>query len=206
MLYQLGQIAEIRMGYPFRSRLEHDPRGEVAVIQMKDIDDSNLIHVEGALRMTLPSMHDRHVICDGDLLFRSRGRTNSAALVVGSLGIAVLASPMMMIRPTKVLPAYLHWFINLTSTQATLSGQATGTSVMMIGKAALEALEVPVPSEKDQRRIADLAVLGAKEQALMGSIAAKRKTLIEGRLLDAATKQTSASKHSPGIARDIEQS
>jgi len=29
------------MGYPFRSRLEHDPAGDVAVVQMKDIDDAN---------------------------------------------------------------------------------------------------------------------------------------------------------------------
>ena len=28
------------MGYPFRSRLEHDPGGDVVVIQMRDIDDT----------------------------------------------------------------------------------------------------------------------------------------------------------------------
>ena len=29
----LGRLAEVQMGYPFRSRLEHDPQGDVAVIQ-----------------------------------------------------------------------------------------------------------------------------------------------------------------------------
>jgi len=41
-LYQMdfGDLAEVQMGYPFRSRLEHDPQGDIAVIQMKDIDSA----------------------------------------------------------------------------------------------------------------------------------------------------------------------
>ena len=42
----LGDLAEVQMGYPFRSRLEHDPMGEVAVVQMKDIDVANLVRVD----------------------------------------------------------------------------------------------------------------------------------------------------------------
>ena len=49
----LGELAEIQMGYPFRSRLEHDPQGDVTVIQMKDIDDANLLHADEAIRVTL---------------------------------------------------------------------------------------------------------------------------------------------------------
>src|SRR5262245_36228083 len=42
----LGNPAEVQMGYPFRSRLEHDPAGEISVIQMKDIDVANLVRVD----------------------------------------------------------------------------------------------------------------------------------------------------------------
>lgn len=97
----LAAIAEVRMGYSFRSRLETDTAGDVAVIQMKDIDDADLLHPEGLVRIHLPDLKDRHLVQEGDLLFRSRGVTNSVALVGGGLGRAVLAAPMLLIRPNK---------------------------------------------------------------------------------------------------------
>ena len=78
----LSELAEVQMGYPFRSRLEHDPQGDVAVIQMKDIDDANLLHAAEAIRIALPKGKTHHLLRPGDLLFRSRGRSNGAALVL----------------------------------------------------------------------------------------------------------------------------
>lgn len=176
---KLRAIADVRMGYPFRSRLEHDPYGDVAVIQMKDIDDANLLHAEGAIRVLLPEGKGHHLIHEGDLVFRSRGRSNSVALVAADIGDAVLAAPMLLVRPRAVLPAYLHWFINLPATQGALAALAEGTSVRMISKDALLDMDVPVPSMNRQRRIADVAELALREHALMADIAAKRKRLTE---------------------------
>lgn len=176
---KLGDVADVRMGYPFRSRLEHDPAGDVAVIQMKDIDDANLLHTEDAIKVSLPEGKGHHLIHEGDLVFRSRGRSNSVALVAADIGEAVLAAPMLLIRPHAVLPAYLHWFINLPATQASLASLAEGTSVRMISKDALLDVDVPVPSMSRQRRIVDVAVLALREQTLMADIAAQRKRLTE---------------------------
>jgi hypothetical protein len=182
---QLRQIADIRMGIPFRSRLEHDAEGPIAVVQMKDIDDSDLLHVEDAVRMELADIKEHRRLQPGDLVFRSRGRTNSAALVSADIGPAVLAAPMLLIRPlpAQVLPEYLHWFINLPATQTLLSTQSEGTSVRMISKAALEALELPVPTVQRQRQIVELANLAATEQQLLDQIAQERKRLADGVLL-----------------------
>ena len=96
---KLGQVASIRMGYPFRSRLEHDAMGAIAVVQMKDIDDASALHVEDAVRVELADFKEHHLIRPGDLVFRSRGRTNSVALVSADIGPAILAAPMLLIRP-----------------------------------------------------------------------------------------------------------
>lgn len=180
---KLGQVASIRMGYPFRSRLEHDAMGALAVVQMKDIDDASLLHVEDAVRVDLADVKEHHLIRPGDLVFRSRGRTNSAALVSTDVGPAILAAPMLLIRPGEVLPAYLRWYINLPATQAALSAQAEGTSVRMISKAALEELEVPVPSRRRQQLIVEVSELAAAEQELLEQIALERKRLADGVLL-----------------------
>lgn len=185
---KLGQVASIRMGYPFRSRLEHDAMGAIAVVQMKDIDDASLLHVEDAVRVDLADVKEHHLIRQGDLVFRSRGRTNSVALVSADIGPAVLAAPMLLIRPVKVLPAYLLWYINLPAIQAALAAQAEGTSVRMISKAALEALEMPVPSQRTQQMIVEVSALAMTEQGLLAQIAQARKRLTDGVLMRYARK------------------
>lgn len=179
----LGQVANIRMGYPFRSRLEHDSAGAIAVVQMKDIDDASLLHVEDTVRVNLLDVKEHHLIRQGDLVFRSRGRTNSVALVAADIGPAVLAAPMLLIRPVEVLPAYLLWYINLPEIQTMLAAQAEGTSVRMISKVALEALEIPVPSRDKQQLIVEVSKLAAAERGLMERIAREKKCLADGVLL-----------------------
>lgn len=183
---KIGELAEIRTGYPFRSRLEHDPAGAVVVIQMKDIDDSDLLHPEHAIRVHLPQGKESHLLQPGDLVFRSRGRTNTVALAGADIGEAVLAAPMLLIRPRGVLPAYLHWYLNTSHTQATLAAMSEGTSVRMITKEALQGLEVPVPSLERQQKIIELASLAQQEQGLIMEIAMQRKSMAEGLLMRAA--------------------
>lgn len=187
---KLGEIADVRMGYPFRSRLEHDPQGNVIVIQMKDIDDANLLHTEGAIKVLLPKGKEHHLLREGDLLFRSRGRSNGAALVADGIEPAVLSAPMLLIRPRTVLPAYLCWFINFPSTQARLAAFAEGTSVQMISKGAIKDLDVPLPSLARQRRIVEIASLAWREQAIMADIAARRQRLITSILTQYAQRAT----------------
>lgn len=171
------------MGYPFRSRIERDELGAVAVVQMKDIDDSDLLHVEDAIKVNLADFSSHHVIRKGDLVFRSRGKRNSVALVSVDLGLAVLAAPMLLIRPVDVLPAYLFWYINLPTIQAALAAQAEGTSVRMISKAALEALEIPMPSLRKQEMIVQASEMAAIEQKLLEQIVKEKKRLMDGVLL-----------------------
>lgn len=163
------------MGYSFRARLEHDPEGDVAVIQMKDIDEANLLRAEKAIRVALPKGKTHHLLREGDLLFRSRGRSNGAAMVPSDIPPAVLAAPMLLIRPRKVLPNYLCWFINAPSTQAQLSAHAEGTSVRMISAEALKALQIPLPPVEMQQRIVQAALLAEQEQSLLTRIASLRQ-------------------------------
>lgn len=187
----LGELADIQMGYAFRSRLEADPAGQVAVIQMKDIDDANMLHAERAVRVSLPSVRPHHLLQPGDIVFRSRGRSNGAALVREGIGVAILAAPMLLVRSRGLLPDYLCWFLNQPATQATLERLAAGTSVLMISAEALRALDVPAPSAAIQRRIADAAVLADREQSLMQRIADLRKRVTDQLLMKSACEAKS---------------
>jgi hypothetical protein len=187
---KLGKLAEIQMGYPFRSRLKHDPQGTVVVIQMKDIDDANLLHAGEAIKVALPTGKTHHLLRAGDLLFRSRGRSNGAAQVLDGIDPAVLAAPMLLIRPHDALPAYLCWYINAPATQAQLAALAEGTSVRMISTEALKALDIPLPSLATQQRIVQAASLAEKEQSLLARITTLRQRLTTHLLMKLAHEAT----------------
>lgn len=179
------------MGYSFRGRLESDPAGEVAVVQMKDIDEANTLHSEGLLQIHLPNLSDRHLVRPGDLLFRSRGGSYGAALVAKDFAHAVLAAPMLLVRPTssRLNSAYLHWLLNHPDTRTTLATFEVGTSVKMISKAALEQLEVPLPSLEVQQRIVAIAQLAAHESLLLEQLKTRRYTLNAGILMSKALER-----------------
>lgn len=197
MRKRLEEIAAVRMGFPFRTKLEADFAGEIAVIQMKDIDDTNLLHPENFIRVRMPDYKESHFVQKGDLLFRSRGLTNTTSLIATDLQRTVLAAPMMLIRvkTSIVLPAYLQWFLNLLTTQAILTKQSEGTSVRMISKATLEVLEVPVPPLACQKEIVELANLAAEEERLTQELLKQRQRFIEGFLLRRAFEQSSRKVH-----------
>lgn len=180
MTIKLGQIAEIRTGYPFRARLERDPAGAVAVIQMKDIDDTNRVDSSDLIRVQLPGSTERHLVQPGDLIFRSRGNSYTAAIIAQDLGRAVVAGPIILIRVTAphVLPGYVQWFINQPA-QAWLGNQRTGTALQMISKATLEDLAIVIPDIEKQQRILAIAELANREQQLSTELAYQRKRYLD---------------------------
>ncbi len=174
---KLGQIASVQMGYSFRSRLEPEISGSIAVIQMKDIDEANQLHMTDVVRVDMGEIKEHHLIKSGDLAFKSRGNRFSAAVTPSITLPTILAAPMLVIRPHGALPEYLCWYINAPATQAQLAALAEGTSVRMISAEALKALEVPLPALAVQHCIAEAAALAEQEQALLARIATLRRRL-----------------------------
>lgn len=167
---ELGLLAEIQMGYSFRSRIEHDLEGDVAVVQMRDLDDGHGLSADRGVRVRLNDGMSRHFLHVGDLVFRSRGRSYGAVLVRGDVGPLVLAAPLLLVRPHEVHPEYLYWYLNSRAAMAQLAAVAEGTSVQMISTESLKSLDVPLPSSGVQRRIAAVADLATRERELADRI------------------------------------
>lgn len=182
----LQKVAGIQVGYPFRSRLEGDPAGAVLAIQMKDLEEQRGINMASALRVSPPKGYERHLLQPGDLVMRSRGRTNGAVLIGDLNAPAIAAAPLVRIRPKSIHPGYLYWFLNSPATQQAMAAMAVGTSVQMIRAESLRDLLVPVPSLDRQREIAAAAELWAREKQLREQITELRGQLITAVLMGAA--------------------
>ncbi|WP_350635833.1 restriction endonuclease subunit S [Pseudoalteromonas sp. GW168-MNA-CIBAN-0100] len=190
MMVKLKSIASVQMGHSFRSRLEPDLNGNLSVIQMKDLTEDNRLSDQELVQIDMQGLKEHHRVKENDLAFRSRGQTNTAALIDLNLSSAVIAAPLLRIRveSDSVIPAYLCWFINQPSSQSALLSKAAGTAVRMIGKPALEDLDIIFPSLEVQEKIITINRLSIKEQEIMNKLTEKKGVLTEAILMKLATE------------------
>jgi hypothetical protein len=186
---QLKQVASVQMGYSFRSRLEVVASGDVAVIQMKDLSDNHTVDCSDLVMVDMKEVKEHHLVRKGDLVMRSRGLVTTSAIVLEEVESAVIAAPLLRIRvenPDRVLPEYLNWYINQRDAQAFLHSRAGVMAQKMIGKEALDELEVFIPDFSSQKNIVDMASLSAREQLLLHALAEKRDQYISELLMQCA--------------------
>lgn len=195
---RIEDMATVQMGLSFRSRIEPEKDGNVALIQMRDLTEGHRLgNPRSLIAIDGKSIPKSHFVKHNDLVFRSRGKTTTTAIIDTEIGKAVVVAPLLRLRVTdeNVLPEYLCWFINQSSSQVFLHSRATGTAMIMIRKSVLDSLQVPLPSLASQEKIAALAALSDREQALMANLAKKREKQIEQILLHLATKSEINQQH-----------
>ncbi len=178
---KLESVTDIQMGYSFRSRLEPEDDGDVAVIQMKDLLDDNTVSCENAIRVYMDSIKETHLVQKGDLVFRSRGNVSTTAILNEDPGRAIVAAPLIRIRVTKkdkVLPEYLNWYISQRAAQRYLTSRARGTSQIMISVDAVGEMDVEIPSLDRQKKIVELAWLMNRERDLVHKLVEKKEQYI----------------------------
>lgn len=191
MKAKLKSVASVQMGHSFRTRLDPDQSGNVVVIQMKDLTEDNRLNQGELVVIDMKELKEKHRVEVNDIAFRSRGLTNTAALIDAELENAVVAAPLLRIRvekKNKIDPAYLCWFINQPASQAALLSQSTGTVQRTIGKSALESLELVIPPIDVQIKIVELERLAINEQRIMKELAEKKRQLMEGILMRFASE------------------
>lgn len=189
MNLKIKQLATVRMGYSFRSRLEASRGGKVAVIQMKDLLQDNTVGCKNLVKIEMETVKKHHLAQKGDLVFRSRGQITTAAILVEDPGKAVVAAPLLRIRITKsdkILPEYLNWYISQRDAQIFLASRAKGTVQKMISKQTVEDMEVYLPTLEKQQHIVDLAKLSAQERTILGTLSEKRDQYISTLLMHLA--------------------
>ena len=100
MKYKLKDIALSQMGLPFRSRMEPDTDGNVAVIQMRDLTEDKLDY-RTLMTVNINDLNERHLVQYKDLICRTRGQNTTATIIDQEPGQAVVAAPLFLIRATS---------------------------------------------------------------------------------------------------------
>ena len=178
---KLESVTDIQMGYSFRSRLEPEDDGDVAVIQMKDLLDDNTVSCENAIRVYMDSIKETHLVQKVELVFISLGNVSNTAILNEDPGRAIVSAPLIRIRVTKkdkALPEYLNWYISQRAAQRYLTSRARGTSQIMISVDAVGEMDVEIPSLDRQKKIVELAWLMNRERDLVLKLVEKKEQYI----------------------------
>ncbi len=157
---ELSQIADISSGYTFRGPIENDPKGDIFVLQAKNISPNQEVVETGDLTLfSGKSLRTPYFLQYNDILLVSRG---SGA---GSFRSAVFASNEMRVMPSSsvhvirikdvtALPKYVCLYLNSTDGQKALSQIVTGASyIQSILVKNLNDFEIPLPPVHTQKSI-----------------------------------------------------
>ncbi|WMI72180.1 restriction endonuclease subunit S [Aminobacterium sp. MB27-C1] len=190
-MLQLKKMVSIQIGQNFRCRLENVKKSNAYVIQMKDLTEDNRLNCDSLFGIDIDEINGKYLIKKNDILFRSRGKTNTAVLVDQEVAYTVVSSPLYRIRvlTNNVTPAYLCWFINHPSSQLYFAKMAKGTSVQMIDKKTLGELKIYVPSLDIQDKVVTLNNLSNKEQKIIKEILNKRQIYMDAFLMKLVSEQ-----------------
>lgn len=164
------------------------PNGEVYYIQARDIKVDHTIVEDLKPQLAADGKINKHFLQKGDLLIAAKGNDHYAIEYLGYPYPAVASTLFIVVRlkeQDRILANYLHWYLNLASTQKQISGGAQGSVLPVISKADLGQLEVPVPSLEKQRAVLKIAELRLQEISIADRIEELKKKKIEQELLNA---------------------
>ena len=178
----LVKMASISAGYPFRGKIDQLPKGDIAVIQMRNADPGTGIDWAGLSHVELPRASEKAFLRSGDIILSTRGSRNFAYCIDANRGHVVCSPHFFIIRLTwgSVLPEFLAWQINQKPAQNCFAAGATGTYILNLKRAVVEGLRVAVPSIAQQQRIVEL------------DKAARTERLVLNRLVENRTNEMSA--------------
>jgi len=190
----IADIAEIRSGYQFREKVEHDPSGTVPVIQIKDLTSDFQLHTHDLIRVSMPKTAPYRVE-QGDVLFLARGHRLGAAAVTEPIKGTIATGYFFILHPSSsIRPGYLAWAINQKRFQERMRPLVRGSHIPLITKSDFEGLTLDVPPLETQQRIEAIDSLHRRENTLMQSIQQKRSQLIDAVCAQAATRDQTQKK------------
>lgn len=181
---RLSDIANIRLGHPFRGRIEPDDDGSVHVVRVRDARVSGEIVKDEIIRTKLTTKKEPDWLQNGDVLFVAKGANHFAAVVKDVPKETVCSPHFYLIRLNPdlkdvLLPEFICWQLNQQVTKKYFRSNAEGSNYLSIRKQILEYAPIkPLPMAR-QKQIAALHAAAIKEEKVLMQLIENRKTQLE---------------------------
>lgn len=185
----LTEVADIRLGHPFRGAVPEVEGAEVRVVQIRDLSRDGLKDRDALLRTELRGRKEPDWLQDQDVLFVAKGWNAFASPMQGVPERTVCSQHMYVVRvkePSTVLPAFLAWQLNQPPAQRYLRQSAEGSHQLSIRRSVLDATRIRIPPIGQQRVVVELERLARAEREALQALIKNREAemaLLAERLL-----------------------
>lgn len=184
----LSEIADVTTGFPFRKKIEADPKGEFLVIQGKDIRSDRTLNTEGLTPIRLPagSRVGGKLIEMNDILMMCRGEFPYATHVPDRLPPTVAQNSFSVLRlhdPMATIPSYLALVLNQSRVQRQIRQRIKGTKIPYLGIEQLRGLQVPLQPLERQASILALYEGMLRERQFHRDLESARRGLLDALLI-----------------------
>lgn len=181
----LFDIVSIQTGLFAKTTLH----GDFVYLQSKHFDENGLLKSILQPDLKANSHTEKHLLKPGDVLFASKGTKNFAAVYVSKNNPAVASTSFFVIRlkdeyRNRVLPQYLSWAINHSTSQKFLKENAIGSAMVSISKVVLGQLEILIPPLETQKKILHINDLYTREKKLKQKIELLRNQKVQQQIFN----------------------
>ena len=175
---KLRDVAKVMAGHPIRDAIRSVPGGDIAVVQIKNVDADTGVDWPAVTRTVLSTRREPDWLQPGDILFSARGQRNIAVCLDHPPPSAVCSPHFFLIRVNDgsvTLPEFLAWQMNLPQAQRYFSQSATGSYITSIRRQVLEALPILITTLDRQRLLVQLAKAAQREKQLTQKLLENRQ-------------------------------
>jgi len=187
---QLGELAEVQAGYPFRGSVPYVQGGNAFALQMRDLAPDGLVNWSGLVQTDVDEgKGGAQWLVPGDIVFVARGGRNYAVCLTEVPLPAVCSQYFFLLRLERrdVLPEFLSWQINQLPAQRYFAKTAEGSDQLSIRRGVLEQLQVAIPPLEEQQRFVDLAATALKEKRVLEAMIRNRQQQLDALAIDLAS-------------------
>lgn len=177
----LKDIADISVGYSFRSALIWEKAGTTFVIQASNISDNLEISETSLSKIDFDDNRAKSFVGLDDVVLSTRGWFR-AAVIKSSAKNILASSSIFILRPTSnhVLSEFLAIYLNSSAGQRQLMSKSTGGAINTILKKDLGEIEIPIPDLESQKLIVSLFSNNQRLRKLMAAKAKLIEELVDG--------------------------
>lgn len=185
MVKALKDIAELQLGYSFRTGAELVLESDLKVIQLKNLDDSGLVSLKDVLSVDAFDSSDKYIVQRHDLLFKTRGVALGCSYVDIESSNLIFAAPLIRIRVKDdrgICPEYLYWYLNSIDAKRYIANHLRSGTSIFITKENLENMLVELPTIAMQKEVVDIFNMFEQEKKLSKNYFQKKEYYIQNKL------------------------
>jgi restriction endonuclease S subunit len=184
-------LHSISSGFSFRNKIENNEKGDLLVIQMKDLRDAYSAIGNNLIKVSSELVARSYCLEKGDVLFIAKGSNNYSLEFNLNLPNVIASSAFFVLRPetAAISPGYLAWSLNQTDAQRYFKQNTAGTYIPNINIGTVENISIEIPSMEIQRKIVAIDQLRRRERLLHEEIINKNDEVIQAALLQLLKKE-----------------